>query len=163
MQRVERCISNSHINYISYIFFSFRYLLYFIPSLFIYVLLSSFIFVFFFFHHNFLSKFLSSSSLGFSFCCCNFPFVPACCYTFSFLFCTYISIYLFLFPPLAFLYLSYIAHSVQYATCIWISLISLTVWNFLTGKSSLSIQFVEGQFVDSYDPTIENSKWRSFY
>lgn len=27
------------------------------------------------------------------------------------------------------------------------------------GKSSLTIQFVEGQFVDSYDPTIENSKW----
>uniref|UniRef100_A0A182SET5 Uncharacterized protein n=1 Tax=Anopheles maculatus TaxID=74869 RepID=A0A182SET5_9DIPT len=25
------------------------------------------------------------------------------------------------------------------------------------GKSSLSIQFVEGQFVDSYDPTIENN------
>ncbi|KAG9347791.1 hypothetical protein JZ751_003806, partial [Albula glossodonta] len=25
------------------------------------------------------------------------------------------------------------------------------------GKSSLTIQFVEGQFVDSYDPTIENS------
>lgn len=24
------------------------------------------------------------------------------------------------------------------------------------GKSSLTIQFVEGQFVDSYDPTIEN-------
>ncbi|KOB78522.1 Uncharacterized protein OBRU01_02199 [Operophtera brumata] len=26
------------------------------------------------------------------------------------------------------------------------------------GKSSLIIQFVEGQFVDSYDPTIENSQ-----
>lgn len=26
------------------------------------------------------------------------------------------------------------------------------------GKSSLTIQFVEGQFVDSYDPTIENSR-----
>lgn len=28
----------------------------------------------------------------------------------------------------------------------------------VAGKSSLTIQFVEGQFVDSYDPTIENSK-----
>lgn len=28
----------------------------------------------------------------------------------------------------------------------------------ITGKSSLIIQFVEGQFVDSYDPTIENSE-----
>ncbi|KAM6979981.1 GTP-binding protein Rheb-like isoform 1-T1 [Aplochiton taeniatus] len=28
------------------------------------------------------------------------------------------------------------------------------------GKSSLTIQFVEGQFVDSYDPTIENSEHR---
>ncbi len=27
------------------------------------------------------------------------------------------------------------------------------------GKSSLVIQFVENQFVDSYDPTIENSKF----
>uniref|UniRef100_A0A8B9P3C9 GTP-binding protein Rheb n=1 Tax=Apteryx owenii TaxID=8824 RepID=A0A8B9P3C9_APTOW len=27
----------------------------------------------------------------------------------------------------------------------------------LQGKSSLTIQFVEGQFVDSYDPTIENT------
>uniref|UniRef100_A0A8K9XJP0 GTP-binding protein Rheb n=1 Tax=Oncorhynchus mykiss TaxID=8022 RepID=A0A8K9XJP0_ONCMY len=30
------------------------------------------------------------------------------------------------------------------------------------GKSSLTIQFVEGQFVDSYDPTIENSKYFYF-
>ncbi|CAG9816454.1 unnamed protein product [Phaedon cochleariae] len=29
------------------------------------------------------------------------------------------------------------------------------------GKSSLSIQFVEGQFVDSYDPTIENTFTKS--
>ena len=29
---------------------------------------------------------------------------------------------------------------------------------FPTGKSSLTIQFVENQFVDAYDPTIENSK-----
>ncbi|ERE66910.1 GTP-binding protein Rheb-like protein [Cricetulus griseus] len=27
----------------------------------------------------------------------------------------------------------------------------------MSGKSSLTIQFVEGQFVDSYDPTIENT------
>ena len=27
-----------------------------------------------------------------------------------------------------------------------------------TGKSSLAIQFVQGQFVDYYEPTIENSK-----
>lgn len=32
---------------------------------------------------------------------------------------------------------------------------------FIAGKSSLTIQFVEGQFVDSYDPTIENSKCNS--
>lgn len=25
------------------------------------------------------------------------------------------------------------------------------------GKSSLTIQFIEGQFVDSYEPTIENT------
>lgn len=31
-----------------------------------------------------------------------------------------------------------------------------------TGKSSLVIQFVEGQFVDSYDPTIENSMYHMF-
>ncbi len=30
---------------------------------------------------------------------------------------------------------------------------------FFAGKSSLVIQFVENQFVDSYDPTIENSEW----
>ena len=29
---------------------------------------------------------------------------------------------------------------------------------YFTGKSSLTIQFVENQFVDAYDPTIENSK-----
>ncbi|MEQ2212933.1 hypothetical protein XENOCAPTIV_007045, partial [Xenoophorus captivus] len=29
--------------------------------------------------------------------------------------------------------------------------------SLFAGKSSLTIQFVEGQFVDSYDPTIENT------
>ena len=28
----------------------------------------------------------------------------------------------------------------------------------ISGKSSLAIQFVQGQFVDHYEPTIENSK-----
>jgi hypothetical protein len=28
---------------------------------------------------------------------------------------------------------------------------------FVSGKSSLIIQFVQGQFVDHYEPTIENS------
>jgi len=36
--------------------------------------------------------------------------------------------------------------------------ISYFIVFFLSGKSSITIQFVEGQFVDSYDPTIENSK-----
>lgn len=36
--------------------------------------------------------------------------------------------------------------------------ISVFFFSFIAGKSSLTIQFVEGQFVDSYDPTIENSK-----
>lgn len=30
-----------------------------------------------------------------------------------------------------------------------------------SGKSSITIQLVEGQFVDSYDPTIENSEYGS--
>ena len=33
----------------------------------------------------------------------------------------------------------------------------------LPGKSSITIQFVEGQFVDSYDPTIENSKYNFYF
>ena len=33
----------------------------------------------------------------------------------------------------------------------------LKVFFYVSGKSSITIQFVEGQFVDSYDPTIENS------
>lgn len=32
-----------------------------------------------------------------------------------------------------------------------------------SGKSSLSIQFVDGQFVDSYDPTIECSKYQNHF
>ena len=30
--------------------------------------------------------------------------------------------------------------------------------NYLLGKSSISIQFTQGQFPDCYEPTIENSK-----
>ena len=30
--------------------------------------------------------------------------------------------------------------------------------NLISGKSSLAIQFVQGQFVDHYEPTIENSE-----
>ncbi len=29
---------------------------------------------------------------------------------------------------------------------------------FFTGKSSLCVCYVEGMFIDSYDPTIENGK-----
>lgn len=36
------------------------------------------------------------------------------------------------------------------------------IFSSFTGKSSLTIQFVEGQFVDSYDPTIENSKYSTW-
>ena len=35
-------------------------------------------------------------------------------------------------------------------------------WYF-SGKSSLAIQFVQGQFVDYYEPTIENSKYEFMY
>ncbi|XP_039328594.2 GTP-binding protein Rheb isoform X3 [Saimiri boliviensis] len=34
---------------------------------------------------------------------------------------------------------------------------STDLLSIILGKSSLTIQFVEGQFVDSYDPTIENT------
>lgn len=49
--------------------------------------------------------------------------------------------------------------SFQSALCVLFSV----MWHYnniktFSGKSSLIIQFVEGQFVDSYDPTIENSK-----
>ncbi len=37
-------------------------------------------------------------------------------------------------------------------------LLLLQLIDAIAGKSSLTIQFVEGQFVDSYDPTIENSE-----
>ena len=37
------------------------------------------------------------------------------------------------------------------------------VYILFSGKSSITIQFVEGQFVDSYDPTIENSECILFY
>ncbi|XP_026218121.1 GTP-binding protein Rheb-like isoform X1 [Anabas testudineus] len=38
-----------------------------------------------------------------------------------------------------------------------LSITGLTYRESVFGKSSLTIQFVEGQFVDSYDPTIENT------
>lgn len=34
---------------------------------------------------------------------------------------------------------------------------------FFSGKSSLIIQFVQGQFVDHYEPTIENSTFFNFF
>lgn len=42
--------------------------------------------------------------------------------------------------------------------CVLFIVMTLCLKKIFTGKSSLIIQFVEGQFVDSYDPTIENSK-----
>lgn len=36
--------------------------------------------------------------------------------------------------------------------------IVLIAAKIISGKSSLAIQFVQGQFVDHYEPTIENSK-----
>ena len=45
--------------------------------------------------------------------------------------------------------------------CNLLPCVFLQLWTklYLSGKSSLVIQFVENQFVDSYDPTIENSKF----
>ena len=42
-----------------------------------------------------------------------------------------------------------------YKTCY----INTDFMNSFAGKSSLAIQFVQGQFVDYYDPTIENSEY----
>lgn len=51
------------------------------------------------------------------------------------------------------LYKSTILYKFMYLTSM------MMYFSFLfSGKSSLTIQFVENQFVDSYDPTIENSK-----
>lgn len=48
-----------------------------------------------------------------------------------------------------------------FLTSSWVPVdfVPLYVCVCFAGKSSLTIQFVEGQFVDSYDPTIENSEW----
>uniref|UniRef100_A0A7N4NHK2 GTP-binding protein Rheb n=2 Tax=Theria TaxID=32525 RepID=A0A7N4NHK2_SARHA len=50
--------------------------------------------------------------------------------------------------------------SLSWATGPWVSLspgLAPSPGPGCVGKSSLTIQFVEGQFVDSYDPTIENT------
>ena len=50
---------------------------------------------------------------------------------------------------------------------VWISIFVFFVGivdNLFIGKSSITVQFVERQFVDTYDPTVENSKFpNSFF
>ena len=68
-----------------------------------------------------------------------------CCV--SYLFCLYEQLY----------FVSYL-HQMETLECYLLAFIILCHCLFVAGKSSLTIQFVENQFVDSYDPTIENSK-----
>ena len=108
----------------------------------------SWLYVFLLFYH---SSFVAFHFFYFIFCVCFIVY----------------NYYYFCFNYLRFIYTSKLNEYIEFVVVLVICekkfpcyvFYILLLCLFFTGKSSLSIQFVEGQFVDSYDPTIENSEY----